>query len=139
VPANVITEPTGWLSFLTFTKDDAMHWIELGVMLLLALVVLLLVVRPLVRRILETEAPPSQDGDVAAITGGDVQAALTAGATPQEIKAAVVPSPTAKMIDIAQVQGQVHAQSVQKVGELADENPNETVSIIRSWLHENAA
>ena len=43
------------------------------------------------------------------------------------------------MIDIAQVQGQVHAQSVQKVGELADKNPNETVSIIRGWLHENAA
>ena len=43
------------------------------------------------------------------------------------------------MIDIAQVQGQVHAQSVQKVGELADKNPNETVAIIRSWLHENAA
>ena len=43
------------------------------------------------------------------------------------------------MIDIAQVQGQVHAQSVQKVGELVDKNPNETVSIIRSWLHEHAA
>ena len=69
----------------------------------------------------------------------NVMATLAAGATPQEIKAAVVPSPTAKMIDIAQVQGQVHAQSVQKVGELADQNPNETVSIIRSWLHEDAA
>jgi flagellar M-ring protein FliF len=46
---------------------------------------------------------------------------------------------TSAMIDIAQVQGQVHAQSVQKVGELADRNPNETVSIIRSWLHEHAA
>jgi flagellar M-ring protein FliF len=43
------------------------------------------------------------------------------------------------MIDIAQIQGQVHAQSVQKVGELADNNPQETVSIIRGWLHENAA
>ena len=46
---------------------------------------------------------------------------------------------TSAMIDIAQVQGQVHAQSVQKVGELADRNPNETVSIIRTWLHEHAA
>jgi flagellar M-ring protein FliF len=45
---------------------------------------------------------------------------------------------TSQMIDIAQVQGQVHAQSVQKVGELADKNPQETVSIIRSWLHEAA-
>jgi flagellar M-ring protein FliF len=46
---------------------------------------------------------------------------------------------TSAMIDIAQVQGQVHAQSVQKVGELADKNPQEAVSIIRSWLHEDAA
>jgi flagellar M-ring protein FliF len=45
---------------------------------------------------------------------------------------------TSQMIDIAQVQGQVHAQSVQKVGELADKNPHETVAIIRSWLHEAA-
>jgi flagellar M-ring protein FliF len=121
------------MSFLTFTKDDVMHWIELGVMLLLALVVLLLVVRPLVRRILESESAPSGNANVAAaIAGGDVQAALA-----QEIKA--VPSQTSKMIDMAQVQGQVHAQSVQKVGELADSNPNETISIIRSWLHENAA
>jgi flagellar M-ring protein FliF len=140
VPANIIPEPTGLMSFLTFTKDDVMHWIELAVMLVLALVVVLLVVRPLVRRILESDAPPSKEGNIAAaIASGDVQEALAAGATAQEIKAAVVPSPTAKMIDIAQVQGQVHAQSVQKVGELADQNPNETVSIIRSWLHEDAA
>ena len=68
--------------------------------------------------------------------GGDVRAAIAAGASAAEIKA--VPSATAKMIDIAQVQGQVHAQSVQKVGELADKNPTEAISIIRSWLHENA-
>ena len=43
------------------------------------------------------------------------------------------------MIDIAKVQGQVHAQSVQKVGELAQNNPHEAVAIIRSWLHEDAA
>ena len=73
----------------------------------------------------------------AAIAGGDVQGAIAAGATAEEIKA--VPNQTAKMIDIAQVQGQVHAQSVQRVGELVDKNPNETVSIIRTWLHESAA
>ncbi|MGA7787726.1 MAG: flagellar M-ring protein FliF, partial [Xanthobacteraceae bacterium] len=52
---------------------------------------------------------------------------------------AAEPSQTSKMIDIAQIQGQVHAQSVQKVGELADKNPQETVSIIRTWLHDSAA
>ena len=129
VPANVIPEPVGLMSFLTFTKDDVMHWIELGVMFLLALVVLLLVVRPLVRRILESEGAPSAKANATD--------AIAGGVTAEEIKA--VPSQTSKMIDMAQVQGQVHAQSVQKVGELADGNPNETVSIIRSWLHEDAA
>ena len=46
---------------------------------------------------------------------------------------------TSAMIDVAKVQGQVHAQSVQKVGELAEKNPHEAVSIIRNWLHEDAA
>jgi flagellar M-ring protein FliF len=138
VPATALPEPGGWLSFLTFTKDDVMRWIELLVMLVLTVVVLLTVVRPLVRRILAPEGPPtSETALAAAIAGGDVKGAIAAGATPEEIKA--VPNQTAKMIDIAQVQGQVHAQSVQKVGELADRNPNETISIIRSWLHENAA
>ena len=43
------------------------------------------------------------------------------------------------LIDVAQVQGQVHAQSVHRVGELADRNPSETVSIIRQWLSEPEA
>ncbi len=132
-PSMVIAEPSGLLAYLQFTKDDVMHWAEEIVMVLLAIVVLLMVVRPLVNRII---APDRAGGLAAALVGGDVTAAIAAGATPEEIKA--VPSATAKMIDIAQVQGQVHAQSVQKVGELADKNPAEAVSIIRSWLHESA-
>jgi flagellar M-ring protein FliF len=138
VPATAIAEPAGWLSFLQFTKDDVMHWIELLVMLVLGLVVLLLVVRPLVRRILASDQPMATPAAAiaAAIAQGNVEGAIAAGASPDDIKA--VPNQTAKMIDIAQVQGQVHAQSVQKVGELADKNPSEAVSIIRSWLHEAA-
>jgi flagellar M-ring protein FliF len=123
-------EPTGFMSFLQFTKDDIMHWAEELVMVLLGIVVLLMVVRPLVNRII---APENGANLATALAGGDAQAAIAAG---PDIKA--VPSATAKMIDVAQVQGQVHAQSVQKVGELADKNPAEAISIIRSWLHENA-
>ncbi len=54
-------------------------------------------------------------------------------------EAVAISNRTSAMIDVAQVQGQVHAQSVQKVGELAEKNPHEAVSIIRSWLHEDAA
>jgi flagellar M-ring protein FliF len=138
VPATVIAEPTGLAAYLQFTKDDVMHWIELVVMLLLALVVLMMVVRPLVRRIISNEAPVDSGAAIAgAIAAGDMRGAIAAGASADDIKA--VPSKASKMIDMAQVQGQVHAQSVQKVGELADKNPNETISIIRNWLHEDAA
>jgi flagellar M-ring protein FliF len=136
-PTNTITEPSGAFTFLQFTKDDLMRGVELAVMAGLGLIVILMVVRPLVRRIVSPDQVSDEAAIAAAIAGGDVKGAIAAGATAEDIKA--VPSATAKMIDIAQVQGQVHAQSVQKVGELADRNPNETVSIIRTWLHENAA
>ncbi len=134
-----IAAPRGWLSALHFSKDDIMRAIEMVVMGLLGLAVLLLVVRPLVRRIIAPTtdgrpALPAAAADAVSAVEAGGGAAAEAGPT---FKAE--PSETSKMIDIAQIQGQVHAQSVQKVGEIADRNPHETVSIIRQWLHESAA
>jgi flagellar M-ring protein FliF len=134
-PATPISEPSGWLSALQFTKDDIMRAIEMVVMGLLGFVVLLMVVRPLVRRVLTPEERAL--AALPAAAGGGVNAAGEAAAVADAVKAE--PSKTAKMIDIAQIQGQVHAQSVQKVGELADRNPSEAVSIIRQWMSENRA
>jgi len=128
----LVAEPSGLLGMLQFTKDDVMYVIELGVMMLLSLVVLFMVIRPLVKRILASE-------EVASLAAGAVQALTDASAS-----AAAVPgqnlipgtNTTAQMIDVAQVQGQVHAQSVHRVGELAERNPNETVTIVRQWLSE---
>jgi flagellar M-ring protein FliF len=141
-PATPIAAPSGWLPAFQFTKDDIMRAIEMVVMGLLGFVVLLMVVRPLVRRILAPDErglaalPPG----TAAVEGPPPDVALAA-AMPLESGEPIrtEPSQTSKMIDLAQVQGQVHAQSVQKVGDIADKNPRETVSIIRQWLHESAA
>ncbi len=134
-PTMTINEPTGWLDAMHFTKDDIMRAIEMVVMGILSLVVLLFVVRPLVRRVVTPEEPKAAaasgeflPGTVGAVAGSDIDPSK-----------ANEPSIAAKMIDIAQIQGQVHAQSVQKVGELADKNPEETVAIIRHWLHEMPA
>ncbi|MGB6569609.1 MAG: flagellar M-ring protein FliF C-terminal domain-containing protein, partial [Xanthobacteraceae bacterium] len=138
-PANAIVEPTGWLSMLHFTKDDIMSLIETLVMGVLGLIVLLLVVRPLVRRIIAPEERTlALPRGTASGEGLPAATAALAGDGADPAKAAE-PNQTAKMIDIAQIQGQVHAQSVQKVGELADKNPRETVSIIRSWLNDGSA
>ncbi|HTV37777.1 MAG TPA: flagellar basal-body MS-ring/collar protein FliF [Xanthobacteraceae bacterium] len=138
--AEPIEAPRGFLSALHFTTDDIMQAIEMVVMGLLALAVLLMVVRPLVRRILAPVVgplpalPPIAPGAVVAESAAAPGVAAEPAATFKGEQ-----SETSKMIDIAQIQGQVHAQSVQKVGEIADRNPHETVSIIRQWLHESAA
>jgi flagellar M-ring protein FliF len=129
-----VAEPGGLLGMLQFTKDDVMYVIELGVMMLLGLVVLFMVIRPLVKRILAAEVIPALAEPAPILIEGNgpngelgPNQALIAGT-----------SGTAQLIDVAQVQGQVHAQAVHRVGELAERNPNETASIVRQWLSEPA-
>jgi flagellar M-ring protein FliF len=133
-PVSVISEPTGLSSWLQFTKDDILRAIELLVMAVLGLIVLLFVVRPLVRRIITPDQIADAIGGAPALAGDAGAAVAIAAADVPPIQS--VPSQTSRMIDMAQVQGQVHAQSIQKVGELASRNPNETVSIIREWLQD---
>ncbi len=117
-----------------------------------------MVVRPLVRRIITPDgiqadaksrrAPLATSSPEAMAAGGmgipGVGGSITSTGGPNVSivggdEAVAISNRTSAMIDIAKVQGQVHAQSVQKVGELADKNPHEAVSIIRNWLHEDAA
>ena len=133
-----INEPTSWTTIFQFTKDDIMRGAELGVMSLLGLIVLVMVVRPLVRRIITPDMPEAARPALAApagITNNGNPGVAIVGSEEQ----VAISNRTSAMIDIAKVQGQVHAQSVQKVGEIAQKNPHEAVSIIRNWLHEEAA
>ena len=41
-------------------------------------------------------------------------------------------------IDIAQIHGSVKKSSLRKVAELVDNHPDETIGILRTWMHENA-
>jgi len=169
-PPVMINEPTGWMSYLQFSKDDIMRAANLGVMALLGLVVMFMVVRPLVRRIITPDGAMAAAGSAIAGAAGAAGVAGAIGSTNaggatvtagggastsgggsitdsgganisivgggQQV---AISNRTSAMIDVAKVQGQVHAQSVQKVGELAEKNPHEAVSVIRSWLHEDAA
>jgi flagellar M-ring protein FliF len=106
-------------------------------MMLLGLVVLFMVIRPLVKRILASDKmaqPAATDGSVPFLTDGSGQPVAAPGLP-------VIPgiNATAQAIDVAEVQGQVHAQSVHRVGELAERNPNETANIVRQWLSETPA
>jgi flagellar M-ring protein FliF len=135
-PVALVNEPTGWLSMFELTKADILRGAELAVMAILSALVVLFVVRPLVSRIIAPDDRALVRREQPALAGASALAPDAAAAADEPIPS--LPSKTAKMIDIAQVKGQVHAQSIHKVGELADQNPQETVSIIRHWLHDGA-
>ena len=125
-----IDDAAGFAS-LGVTKEDLMQLIEMVVLGIVSLLVLLLVVRPLVRRILTPDQKPGLPAMLAPTVS-------PSSPLEQALAPATPPDPTARMIELSQVNGKIHAQSLAKVGELAERNPSETVSIIRQWLAEPA-
>ena len=141
-----IAEEGGFLSMLRFNTDDIMHAVNLVIVVILSVLVLLFVVRPLVRRIItpdEAAIPPPALPNAAAVT--PVLVTQDSGGVPAT--QIVPPAPVkmtpdfqaARQIEFAQIQGEAHQASIQKVGELASRNPYETVSILRQWMHEKTA
>lgn len=132
---------SGLFGFLRFTTDDIMRWVEISVMLVLGILVLLLVVRPLVRRIVTPdESLPALAAPAPALapaSPGSLNApeALPAPDAPRQ----PLTNPAARMIESAQIMGEAHQKSMQKVGELVQSSPQETVSIIRQWMNEKTA
>lgn len=114
-----------------FTKRDLFYFAELGVIVLLTLLTLLFVVRPLVRKIVT----PDEASEQALAGSAEEQAALAADGS-----IAALPAPDGDSrddwISVAQAEGELHANSIGRVGELIDNYPNEAVSIVRNWLNE---
>ncbi|MCC6921316.1 MAG: flagellar M-ring protein FliF [Alphaproteobacteria bacterium] len=123
---------------LGLTKSDIMQLVELGVLAIIALLAIFLVFRPLMNKLLSPitfAGNPQLAGPGGAALPAPGAGALTGG----ESATAALPAPQSnadRMIDIAQVDGQVSASSVKKVGEIVQRHPEEAVSIMRQWLHE---
>ncbi|MFN0264551.1 flagellar basal-body MS-ring/collar protein FliF [Tepidamorphus sp. 3E244] len=119
--------------FLTFTKEDYFSIAEMVVLLIVGLLVLLLVVRPLVRRILAEQPKPEAD-KAAQLTdqSADAAAALPA---PQAERA---PAPKPEFLEAAKAAGSVQAEVMEEVGQIVESNPTEAVNVLRHWIQEAA-
>jgi len=126
------TEP---IVFWIFTKPELMKYAEMIVLGLVALLVILLVIRPLVKRVFEQQAA----AEAAALAEAEMLAAQGPTGVP-------VPSDTAQeeddsfeeLIDIDRVEGRVKASSVKKVGEIVSKHPEEALAIVRNWMYQEA-
>jgi flagellar M-ring protein FliF len=117
------------------TKADYFRIAELLVLAVVAILVLLLVIRPIVQRTLEAlPSALSREHERNLLADQSVGApALTGPAGTGTDR-----SQEEEMIDVAQVEGRVRASTIKKIGEIVEHHPEETVSILREWLYQDA-
>ncbi len=151
-------EGIGETQFLGLSKSDLMRAAELLVLGVVAVLVLLLVVRPLLGRLLEVDETEVGEVAMAQLPDGTMQPVLT-GPDGQPVPRLPGDPTTAiasrvdggsgapesnianeidQMIDLNQVEGRVRASSVRKIAEIIEKHPEEAVGIIRGWLYADA-
>ncbi len=128
---------------------DLSRIVQAGLACLLGLAGLLLVVRPMMRQY--TQLAIAGGSTTAALSGtigadgvlipiGD-QPALLGG--PGETAAGLLPDGRPRddenMLQIAQIDGQLRASSIRRIAELVERHPDESLAILRNWMHEEPA
>lgn len=131
---------------LGFEKSQILDTVEMIMLVVMGILVVMLVLRPLITAVVESQkAQLEQAREEAAL--------LAAQATPQALAAPQQPqfdeegnmieAPAAAagggggdeaMLDMGSVEGKVKASSVKKVGDIVNNHPTETVSVIRNWM-----
>lgn len=108
-------------------KEDLLKIAEIFVLGILAILVILLVVRPLVSRAFEIL--PATSSAQQLIEDGTLSTPALSG--PDSMTPDIE-----ELIDIERIEGRVKAESLRKVETFIAENPEEALSIIRSWMYQ---
>jgi len=123
-------------AFLGLGRDDYFRVAELMIFAIIAMLVVLLVFRPLVSRALSIAQAVAQAAAAEQAAEAQLIAQQQAALGAPGMEGAEPVSEVEQMIDLAQVEGRVRASSLKKVGELVDDHPEEALAIIRNWLYQ---
>lgn len=106
---------------------------------IVAILFLLLVLRPLIGRAIESmQGQVGPDGR-RLLPGESGVPQLAGPAPPPAVQLGGEEEVIAdELIDIDKVEGRVKASSIRKIGEIVDKHPEEALSIIRSWLYQES-
>ncbi len=128
---------TGGLLGLHLEKADLLHLAQTALFGVIGVLALLLVLRPMVMRLTTLGHTALRGGGAGlASLAGPATAALSA---PAMAAMSVAGSPPRlledeSMVNIAQIEGQMRASSLRRIGELVEKHPEETLSIVRGWM-----
>jgi flagellar M-ring protein FliF len=128
-PDMEIEGPFDWL------KQDMEGIIQTLVIGIVAILAILLIIRPIVNRVIEVSAEAKEEEEDAelqeqlALLGPDM-AALTDQRSDDEVEE--------DMINIDRIQGKVRSSAVKKVQDILENNPEEALGALRRWMEERA-
>ena len=128
---SLFTDPRQEL-LLGFPKSDLYRIVEFLGLIIVAILVMLLVVRPIIARALEER---DSDGYADEHTMLPESAATAAARLEESAGLAELE----QMVDIGQVEGKVRASSMRKIGEIIEKNPEEAVAVLRGWMYQEAS
>ncbi len=130
--------PTG--SFLSsFDKNDMMRAAELGILAIVAALVIFFVIRPMILPANAATEPLLEEP--ALLEGPDdglLEQLTYEEETLEGIPQLFDPDDLDRRINIARVEGQVKSSSIKRVVSFIEQHPDESIAILRSWLHESA-
>jgi flagellar M-ring protein FliF len=123
-----------------FNKNDILRFAEIGVLLVVGLALTFLVAAPLVRGVVSPMPALAVAGG--ALAGPAAQAALPPAGKQAQIAASpaheALPAPDDEegTIDIGAIDGKLKASTVRRVSEVVEAHPEESMTILRTWMHE---
>jgi flagellar M-ring protein FliF len=119
------------------TRSDLMRLAELAALALVALMLILFVVRPTLRRLLPAPTP-ALAGAGAALAGGEPARALAAPAAAQaDATAGEAGGEAGAELEIPMdPEARLRHELIKRAREVIDDAPDKAVAIIRAWLHE---
>ena len=118
-----------------FTRDDLINAAQMLVTLIISLALMLFVMRPLIKRVLEPEPPLALADPVNSEVTPDM--ALQAAANGTTVDGQPLDG-DADLMGAAQSEGEAKTRTLTKVGELVEQHPKQASTIVRDWLHQAA-
>ena len=131
---------TGAPPAMSFDKNDMMRGAELIVLLIVAIMIIFLVARPLVK-----SALPAPAGAAGALGGAGGVGALPDGSAGGEGAielelAGVEGGDSADGLEggmaVAAIDGELRDSTMKKMSDIVENHPDESIQILRTWLHE---
>ena len=115
--------------YFGFTKEELMRMCEGVGVAIVAILVILLVIRPLINNAFDSGA--NNSGSDKLLTGNpeDDNLLLSNFLNPEENEE--------ELVNLNKIDGRVKVSSLKKLNTMVEKNPNAAVNIIRSWLYNN--